>query len=268
MSNKNSDVGLKILKNLQKRKTEKRIGWGPVAAVFVTLSIYFGAQILAGYFIFQYLFATGTSQSEIIKTIDNSIVLQFSFLLIAQILSLLFLWLFMRYRHISWQQIGLKKPSFDNLLYSLPAYAVYFILFAISYALVNAFVPGVNVDQEQQVGFEGANGAVALSFVFVALVVLPAVVEEIMVRGFLYGGLRNKLPKIKAAIVASLIFGAAHLQLGSGEIPLWIAAVDTFILSMVLIWLREKTGNIWAGVAVHMIKNSLAFISLFIIKTI
>jgi membrane protease YdiL (CAAX protease family) len=34
---------------------------------------------------------------------------------------------------------------------------------------------------------------------------------------------------------------------------------------MVLIWLREQTGNIYAGMIVHGLKNLLAFLSLFIL---
>jgi membrane protease YdiL (CAAX protease family) len=129
-------------------------------------------------------------------------------------------------------------------------------------------VPGVNADQSQQVGFDSASGGGPLTLVFLGLVVLPALTEEILVRGFLFGGLRNKLPFVSSALITSGLFGMAHLQLGNGSSPLWIAAVDTFILSLVLVWLREKTGNIWAGVIVHMAKNSIAFLSLFIFKSL
>jgi len=52
---------------------------------------------------------------------------------------------------------------------------------------------------------------------------------------------------------------------GSGEPLLWIAALDTFILSFVLIYLKEKTGSLWPPIGLHMLKNSLAFISIFIL---
>jgi membrane protease YdiL (CAAX protease family) len=135
----------------------------------------------------------------------------------------------------------------------------------IAFAVVQG-ISSINTDQQQQIGFENASGLLPLSLVFISLVILPAFVEEIMIRGFLYSGLLKKYSKKIAAILASLIFAVAHLQLGSGEPPLWIAAIDTFILSVVLIYLRERTGNIWAGVAVHIIKNSFAFVSLFIVK--
>jgi membrane protease YdiL (CAAX protease family) len=194
-------------------------------------------------------------------------VVGFSFFLVVEALSLWLLWQFLRYRNISLGEIGIKKPSFENILYAIPAYIVYFIILLISFAFVQGLT-NIDTDQEQQIGFGGASGLLPLTLVFISLVILPAIVEEIMIRGFLYGGLVKKYSKRISAVVASLIFAIAHLQLGSGESPLWIAAVDTFVLSVVLIYLRELTGNIWAGVFVHMIKNSLAFVSLFIVKLI
>ncbi len=257
--------GRKILKNLQKNDKPKKTGWGPVSAILVTLGIYFGAQLLAAYIIIQYLFLTGKTRSNIPTTIDDSVILQFIFIAVAEVVSLLLLWWFLRRRKVSWQAIGLKRPTGKNLIYALPGYVIYFAIILATLALLQNFVPDIDVNQNQQVGFETAHGGL-LVLVFIALVILPALVEEIMIRGFLYGGLRKKLPVITSAILASTIFGLAHLQLGSGDSPVWVAAVDTFILSMVLIWLREKTGNIWAGVVVHMAKNSLAFLTLFVFK--
>ena len=87
-----------------------------------------------------------------------------------------------------------------------------------------------------------------------------------MVRGFLFTGLTQKMNVVLAAIVTSIIFAAAHLQWGSGAPLLWAAAADTFTLSMVLVWLRHKTGSLWPGIGVHFIKNGIAFLALFVFK--
>ena len=104
---------------------------------------------------------------------------------------------------------------------------------------------------------------------FISLVVLPPIVEEILVRGFLYTSLRKYLPRIWAVIIASALFAAAHLPEGnSGAGLLWVAAVDTFILSAVLIYLREKTDKLWASMMVHGMKNGIAFLSLFVFRVV
>ena len=269
MAEKKAPVsGRKILKNLKKNDRAKPVSWGPVSAVVTTLAIYLGSQLIAGYLIVQYLFIRGETKQTVVSTIENSVNLQFILIFIAESVALLLLWSFLRHRSISWNRIGLKKPSGKNILYALPAYGVYFSLILTAFFFIQQFVPDVNVDQTQQVGFDNASGGGALTLVFLSLVILPALTEEILVRGFLYGGLKNKLPVISSALIASGLFGVAHLQLGSGHGAVWIAGVDTFILSLVLIWLREKTGNIWAGVVVHVAKNSIAFLSLFILKTL
>ncbi len=51
---------------------------------------------------------------------------------------------------------------------------------------------------------------------------------------------------------------------GSGAAPLWLVAAETFILSLVLIGLRELTGGLWASILVHMAKNGVAFLYIFI----
>jgi uncharacterized protein len=251
---------------IDSKKTDKRKDYGPRSAVLVTISIYFGAQLLAAIGLGIYAAIAGIDSEVISNLVENSIPTQFVYILLFEILSLYFLWIFISRRRVMWSEIGLKKPQLSNFFYAPLVYLAYFITLLIVVALVGAFVPSINIDQPQQIGFDGASGGLELALVFVSLVLLPAVVEEILVRGFLYGGLIKKYSKLIAALFASVIFAAAHLQFGSGEPLLWVAAIDTFILSMALIWLRERTGNIWSGVFVHMIKNGVAFVSLFILK--
>ncbi len=253
--------------NQRKTINEKSSSYGPKSAILVTLAIYFGAQIIAGILIGLFLYLTGKTSEEIVEIVNDSVSIGFDYILIVEALSLWFLWLFLKSRRIRLGEIGIKKPSFENILYALPAYVVYFVILIAVFAVAQS-VSNIDTQQEQQIGFEGASGLLPLALVFIALVILPAVVEEILIRGFLYSGLVKKYSKRISAVVASLIFAVAHLQFASGEPPLWIAAIDTFVLSMVLIYLRELTGNIWAGVVVHMIKNGLAFVSLFIVKLI
>lgn len=246
-------------------KDNKRRGWGPLSAVLVTLGIYFGSQTFAVAVLSFYASIKGYSSELTQKIIEESVTGQFIFIAMIGAVSIYLLSLFMGKRSITWADIGVKKPDVGKLWYAIPVYLAYFLVLIVVVGLVTKFVPAINTSQEQQIGFDGAAG-LSLVLVFLSLVVIPSLVEEIMVRGFLYGGLVKKFSKLLAAIMASLLFAVAHLQFGSDAPLLWVAAIDTFILSMALIWLRERTGNIWAGVLVHMIKNSIAFASLFILK--
>lgn len=85
-----------------------------------------------------------------------------------------------------------------------------------------------------------------------------------MVRGFLYSSLKKAMRLIPAALLTSALFAAAHLPEGGAAGPLYVAALDTFVLSLILIYLREKTGSLWASITLHAFKNGVAFMALFV----
>lgn len=245
---------------------QKSANFGPASAIVVVLVTYILSQVFAVAIIGAGAKLFGYNAEEALKSLESSTLVQFIYIAIVEVLILAGLFWFMRLRRISLRDIGLgRKPSLKDLAPAGQVFVVYFIALIAITSLVESLLPSVDVDQKQQLGFESVNTDVQLALVFVSLVILPAIVEEIMVRGFLYSGLRKKLTKIMAAIAASLVFGVAHLQLGSGANPLWIAAIDTALLSLFLIYLRERTGALWAGMLVHGLKNGLAFLALFVV---
>jgi membrane protease YdiL (CAAX protease family) len=256
-----------------KKKTDKELDpathkmgmYGPFAAIAVVLLAYFGSQIIGGVAIGLFAKTLGYDEANIQQLFDNSVLWQFSFLLLVEAVTFAIIWWFISARKIPLKHIGLgRRPVVKDMSYALAAFGIYFVLLIVVVAIVSTVFPIINLDQKQQLNFESAKGGWSLVLVFVGLVLLPAFVEEVLVRGFLYSGLRKTMPYLTAAISASLLFGVAHLQLGSGAPPLWVAAIDTFVLSMVLIELRERTKALWSGMFVHGLKNALAFISLFI----
>ncbi len=236
----------------------------PISAIFITIFIYFGSQILAGIFISIYGSLAGWDMNKTVEWIEQSSWAQFLFIFLVGLITLGLLKLVLKKQKVTFSDIGIKRPKLKDFAYAVPAYVIYFVILISTVALIDLVFPGVNLDQEQQLIFGDVKGAY-LILVFIGLVILPALVEEIMVRGYLYSGIKTKMPAIKAGILTSLIFGIAHLQLGSGAPPLWVAAIDTFLLSLALVWVREKTGNIWTGVGLHFFKNSMAFLALFIL---
>jgi membrane protease YdiL (CAAX protease family) len=205
----------------------------------------------------------GWSQLHITNWLDNSVTGQFALIVLVEALTLLLLWAFLKRRRASFRDLGLKRPRLTDIGYALAGFAAYFVVYIGVLTAAQQLVPSLNINQDQQLGFNTSTTGPALIYIFISLVLLPPIVEEIMTRGFLYTGLRSKLPKIIAALITSVIFASAHLQWGSGAPLLWVAALDTFTLSMVLVYLREKTDSLAAPMGVHMIKNGLAFVVLF-----
>lgn len=147
---------------------------------------------------------------------------------------------------LSWMDIGLAPAGF----------VVYFLCSALLVYAAGLLVPAFNADQLQDTGFSNMAHGFEYLLAFIALVVIAPIAEEVLFRGYLYGKLRGRLSMWIAIPIVSLLFGLVHGQ--------WNVGIDVFALSVVLCVLREVTGSIWAGVLLHMLKNSLAFYLLFI----
>lgn len=169
-----------------------------------------------------------------------------------------------RYRE-SWRDYGVRKsPLFQAITYAAVGIMVYYITLVITLAIASG-TGLIDTNQEQDIGFSRDTSGPLLILVFVGLVALPAIVEELLFRGFLFTRLRKALSFVWTTVVVSLVFGVLHLQLGGGSAPLWSVMIDTAILSIVLCYVREKTGSIWTGVLIHGLKNSIAFVALFLV---
>ncbi len=241
-----------------------KISWTPLESVAVTLAIYFGGQFIGALLIYAPPLLIGKGQLVISNWLDNNVYGQFLLVAAVEAVTFWLLYIFLKRRGASLKTIGLKnKPKLKDIGWVLIGFGFYFIVYLILLYVLKEVLPRIDTNQQQIIGFKGANG-IQLPFVFVSLAILPPVVEELMVRGFLFSGLKKGLPIIWAAIITSSLFAIAHLQAGTGEPLLWTAALDTFVLSFVLIYLRQKTGSLWACIGLHMLKNTIAFLSLFV----
>jgi hypothetical protein len=164
----------------------------------------------------------------------------------------------------AWKSIGLVWPKVRDIAYALSGFAIYLVGYALLITIVVKLFPSFDATQQQNVGFQNTTTSLELLGAFISLVILPPLAEEIIFRGFLYKGLRRKWNVWIATIGTSVLFAAPHLIEGVGGL-LWVGALDTFILSIVLCLVREKTGRLAPGMGIHALKNGLAFASLFIL---
>lgn len=236
-----------------------------VMATFAIVVLFFGAQTLGSILISLIPAAQHWSHAQADDWLTNSIGAQFAFVAISDGLVLAGIAWLLHLFHWHWHDIGIKWPRLWHIAVGFAAVVPYYIAYIMLVMGLKAFIPALNIDQKQQIGFNTVHGAVPLLMTFVSLVVIPPIVEEVAMRGFLYTGLRKWLPRIVAALAVSALFGAAHLMEGGAAGPLWIGAIDTFTLSLVLVSLREMTGNLWAGISLHAAKNGIAFILLYLV---
>ncbi len=248
-------------------KAKHVLQWGGWEAIGVVVFIYYLSQLVGGISAAIIAALQGKTGAAASQWLQDSAVGQFTIILLIEVVTLSLLYFFLKRRGASFKTIGFvkRKPTWKDLGYVALGFAAYFFLYVVAINIVKSLIPGLDLQQEQEVGFETAQG-LSLIFVFLSLVILPPVTEEIVARGFLYSGLRQQFAKpLLAAVVTSVLFGMAHLQAGLGKPLLWVAAIDTFILSMVLIGIRERTqGHLWAPIGLHMLKNTIAFLTLFV----
>jgi membrane protease YdiL (CAAX protease family) len=128
----------------------------------------------------------------------------------------------------------------------------YMGLTVVLYLAFNFFYSVVITEPHQE---DIAKGFGAIPVQILLIVIAAPVTEELCFRGMLFGGLREKLPRIGAALICGLIFGALHAITGISAVPPLI--VFGFLLAL----LYEKTGSIVPGILLHMLNNSIALLS-------
>jgi membrane protease YdiL (CAAX protease family) len=242
-------------KSPEPKEPPKDLG-GPGRLILTTLLIFLASQLVAAFIaeLGLALIHPGSHQN-----LDNSVAAQFVYVLFAEGLAAYFVLWVVKRRGLKLAAIGLgRRPNQNDLLKAVLGFGVFYVLLITASIIINAVSPDLT-SQKQDVGFNHLNSGLETAMAFVSLVILPPLAEEILVRGYLYSGLRKAMRFVPALLVTSLFFGAAHLQLGSGTALVWAAAIDTFLLSIVLVYLREKTGALYAGMVVHMLNNLLAF---------
>jgi membrane protease YdiL (CAAX protease family) len=250
--------------NTDKKQSASDVTWGPWSAVAVVVVVFLIAQIVAEEIMLIYPHLQGWSSKIANSWLQNSAYAQFFYVLLAEVLTVTLIFGFIYWRKGKLLSIGLKRPKISDIPHALTGLLVYYPTYIVA-ALIAGSLLGVNLNQTQSIGFTGTYNDWQLFIVFISLVVLPPIAEEIMFRGFLFSGLKKKLPVIWAALFTSLLFAVPHLLESSGGGLLWIAGIDTFILSMVLCWLRQTTGRLYAGMGLHALKNFIAFATLYLL---
>jgi uncharacterized protein len=141
----------------------------------------------------------------------------------------------------SLRRLGVRGFRPNAFLWMLAAIFAY-LLFAALYASL--------ILEPEQEDIAESFGPVPVQ---IALIIFgAAIAEEICFRGLLFGGLRERLPRIPAALLAGTVFGLLHAFTGLSAVPPLIALGAIFCL------LYEKTGSIVPGILLHMLNNSVA----------
>jgi membrane protease YdiL (CAAX protease family) len=140
-------------------------------------------------------------------------------------------------------RLGVRRFRPSALKWMAAAVGAY-LLFAMLYSLL--------IVQPHQEDIAEGFGSIPVQ---VLLIVIAAPVsEEVCFRGFLFGGLREKLPRLAAALISGVIFGGLHALTGVSAVP------PLIVFGLILSLLYEKTGSIVPGIILHMLNNTVALL--------
>jgi sodium transport system permease protein len=105
--------------------------------------------------------------------------------------------------------------------------------------------------EEALVGLlSGGESWSGLAVLILVIAVGPAICEEVLFRGVILSGFRQRMGTWPVIILVGVLFGLFHISI--------YRIVPTGLLGIVLTYLVVRSGSIWIGVLVHFLNNGLA----------
>ncbi len=157
-----------------------------------------------------------------------------------------------------WARLGVRRPPLWVLVLMPPLALGLQILTGLISIVLSPLLGGMKNPQvcsiSQGFGAEPYLGVISIA-------VIAPVVEEVVFRGFVYGGLRHRLGVPAALVISSAVFALAHSLSVGGSILL--LAPSLFIAGLVLAWVYERTKSLVPGMLLHATFNLIAVLAIF-----
>jgi membrane protease YdiL (CAAX protease family) len=155
-------------------------------------------------------------------------------------------WTFsLRRDRLPWSAWGFLRPK-TAIVWAVP------VALVVTYVVGTLYDAMANPPQQNVIDAFPHTTTGLILFALTACVVAP-VFEEAFFRGFVFKGLARSWGPVWGAMVSSALFAAAHEQL--------TIFVPIFVLGLALCWVYQKTGSLWATIALHCLFNSIAVLT-------
>ena len=269
-SDKSSNQSASKSTSAPSRSTINRIAKNPVFSIIGyiiwTVGCILITQFLLG-LLFRFLVQTFHLYSPVIQTIYS--VLTY---VIAGAIIIFLPTKFTKKTGTTRSELGITGwPTWTDLGLAPIGFIVYAVIAALANSLFTLF-PWYNATETQSLGFSQFSMGLDRALAFFTLAIIAPIAEEIIFRGYLYAKLKKSIQSrskktntkkfeiiaiIVASLLTSLVFALLHGQ--------WNVGVNVFFMSLVLCAMREITGTIYAGIIMHMLKNTIAFLLVFVV---
>ena len=103
----------------------------------------------------------------------------------------------------------------------------------------------------EQLGLDDDASSMTLFFVFITVVLLAPLSEEVFHRGFVFAGLASRWGVWSAIVASAALFALAHAT--------FAVIVPAFLSGLLFAWVFWRTGSIWPVMVAHVVQNFAAF---------
>ena len=153
--------------------------------------------------------------------------------------------------------LGFRKVPLRRAAYWI--FGLMLAIFAVNFlysAIITFFHLNLQTNDQVILAHSKQEPITTYATLFAAVFIAPFC-EEIFFRGFVFPGLRLRMPVGAAIVVSSLLFAIAHADPGSCPVLL--------IIGLALAFVRWRTASIWPGMFLHMLNNGIGAVSILLV---
>ncbi|HZG59593.1 MAG TPA: type II CAAX endopeptidase family protein [Anoxybacillus sp.] len=221
-------------------KDEYLLSWkNLILFIILFLGISFGIGIILG------IIGGITNNSSLLAALQGYIGL-----LVDAFAFIIAFLLFQSVRKFTWESLNLAPVyQLKTYLYILIALLLTYVTQFISFSVIGFEDPS---NQMKVIGFHDSLSSLELFFMFLAVVLVTPIKEELLFRGILHRFLEKKYNFYVGLIVSSLLFGITHFGY----------PVTAMVMGVISVLLYRMTNSLYVSMIYHIIWNAFVFVTL------
>jgi len=215
--------------------------WGPGATVAWTLTaLLLGMVVASGFYV---VWTGGESQPS--SNLSNGVVVAFGIFISTPVQLAVVMFAAQLRRWPPAVYLSLVPPRRAEIILAVACIVVLAVVFdGFLYLVGHELVSSFQVDT-----WRSAASAGWLLWLWIAIVVVAPIGEEVIFRGFLFRGLAKPGWEVHAIGGIALVWALLHIQYD------WLVVAQIFLLGLVLGWFRWASGSTLLTIGMHVLIN-------------